>query len=479
MGFGSQFAKKYGTNGLGGSGDQDKELTPEQQQALIDYGMAEGTPSTPQTQATPSAGSNISSGIKAFAESHPMTQIWNELKNYPEAFNKAWDIASKQTRRSELGYKALEGTATKKDYEEMTKLKFQIGAESQLAQNDPMVPKSLGTLFPYMAQSVKHGFRAGLFGASVGAVAGAPLAGVGAAAGAATGFEVGMTVGSLDYVRKAEAGSAYLDMEDAYGLGAMALENVQLKMLKYLIPGGNRLANGIFKSALDRVIKNFDTRGGRAIGSITGLALGEGGVEASQQFLQNLFTELGAVASDVLKDTHSSAKNKQEFIQNLKSGVFESFAMAAIGSGITAIPGTSFNFLTDTKAGRKVASEVGENTAVPVEDVIKDPKVKQTIMEKAAQEHEDRKLAEKKKETKKQKKTPPITKKEPVPKTADEMFTALNEEEIRQQKEAESPQRPGPEEITPEKIQTGVRGLGSGNGHATINADGIDIALFG
>ena len=33
MGFGSQFAKKYGTNGLGGSGDQDKELTPEQQRA--------------------------------------------------------------------------------------------------------------------------------------------------------------------------------------------------------------------------------------------------------------------------------------------------------------------------------------------------------------------------------------------------------------------------------------------------------------
>jgi len=427
MGFGSQFDKKYGTDGLGGSGDKNEKLTPEQQQALIDYGMAEGTPSVTQTR--PSTKNNIASGIKASLPEHPMTSIWNELKNYPEAYNRAYDIADKQTKRSILGYKELEGTATPKDLEESTRLKYKIDAESQLALDDPMVPKSIGTLFPFMAESVKHGFRSGLFAASAGAVAGAAT-GPGAAVGAATGFEVGMTVGALNYVRKAEAGAAYLDMKDrgispgiakvaahAYGLGAMALENVQLKMLKYLIPGGNKLANGIFKSALDKVIKEFGTRGGRAAGAVTGLAVGEGGVEASQQFLQNLFTEVGAVASDVLEDTHASAKNKKEFIQNLKSGVFESFAMAAIGSGITAIPGTSFNFLTDTKAGRKVAEDVGDSTSVPVEDAIKDPDVKQSIMEKAAKEHEDRKLEEKKKESK----------------------------------------RPGPEDITPDKIQTGVK----------------------
>lgn len=349
-------------------------------------------------------GSHVSSWIKAAEES-------------PKAFMRSYGIAAKGLDRSILGYKLMQGEATDADKEEIKKLGFQIEQEGKLAADDPIVASATGQILPSVVNSMVQASKGALLGASVGAAAGSVVPGVGSVAGAGIGATSGALMYPLKEAYKLESGGAFLDMTDRgvdedvarvaanmYGTAATALEATGLKYLKHIIPGGNKVVNKIFKTAIDKTIAKMTNPAVRAMGRLGLGSTVEAGVEATQQLVQNITEEIAAYANDAMKGTKLAPEDAKTALYNIKKGVAETFAITLLGMGIVSLPGVGINLLTDTKAGREAAADaVKENPDQAPEETIKKKAAKKraqttkkSTMEKAATENEKKKLETKK-----------------------------------------------------------------------------------
>ena len=343
--------------------------------------------------------------------------VWERIKKEPAAVRRLYSISDKNLQRSNLGYKALEGKATDDDYKQMDNLKFMIDRESELITDDPIEGQAVGQILPSLVHFGIAGAAGGAKGAIVGGVGGSVLPGMGTLAGAGAMAPVGAATEVVKQAYKMEAGGAYLDMLDigidkdiaapaarVYGGISSLLESVAFKQVKHIIPGGEKVAKNIMKTAIGKAISKLSSPTAKAVTRLGGTSLAESSTEATQQLVQNVMTELAASVNDEEFGTKLSAKDRDTAIRNLQQGVAETFAITLLGMGIIAVPGTSINLLIDTAAGRKAAQAAKEEAPdVPIVETIKKKaavkqakKIKESRMQKAARQHEERKLAEKK-----------------------------------------------------------------------------------
>jgi hypothetical protein len=315
---------------------------------------------------------------KYTSEAEPQVESLLHVQGQIEAFKSSYKIADMNIDRGRLGYKVLEGTATKEDYDELNKLNKQIYLQHKRTKDDPYVAKATGQIAPFLIESAREGGKGALIGAMIGggAAAIAGQAGPQAAfpeealtvpAMAWAGSKIGSMFYGVENMRQIEAGGFYVDMLESgidpkiakvfahtYSGISVGFEAAQLKLLKRMIPGGDKLAKYAVTEAIRKVAEDITGKAaGRAAANIATVATGEAIVETTQQATQNLLDIFAVELSDSLADTNISDKDKRSFIKKATEGLGETFLTTLTGMGVTSLPGTTVSLTIDTAGNVK------------------------------------------------------------------------------------------------------------------------------
>lgn len=314
----------------------------------------------------------------------------------------AYRIADLGTIRGKLAWKQAEGLASDTDLQALNKVENEIKHLIGESQKDHYIASSIGMVLPYLKESAIKGGKGALIGGTAAGVM-ALIAGqlgpqiatpeefVTVPAMTALGAKIGASFFSLDNMRQIETGSVYRDLlqsgvdpgvsyvaANGYGMISTGLEAGALKILTKMLPGSQHIAKNAITKALQKTI------GTRIASGITHVALGEAGVETTQQFTQNLIEEVARISNDSLQGTKLSQSEKEGWISVLTKDLADTFARTSIGFGVTAIPGVSIKQIVDSRLG---IGDAKKDTVYPEVELDKtyskkkDSKVRQPIEE--------------------------------------------------------------------------------------------------
>jgi len=325
-----------------------------------------------------------------------------EAQGWYKGAKSAYGMASKNAQLGQAWYDFKEGDRSPEKIAQINQLRKEIYDIAAATKNDPYTAKAVGQLAPYIEMSMKEYGKGGMIGAMLGGSAAliAGQAGPQAAlpeeaitvpALAALGAKIGGTFSSLESMRKIEAGSAYGDLvekgvhpdiaykaSEVYGGVSVALEAGQLALLKRIIPGGHKLGKTVIDEAFTQITQKLGrTPLVKAGVNLTGAATGEATVEATQEFMQNLVGLIAEKSDKKLRESGATPETIKEYQEALTKGVAETFATTLVGMGITGLPGTSVNLVTDTVSGKKKMKELIDKTP-------EDQTVAETVQEEEA-----------------------------------------------------------------------------------------------
>jgi len=295
----------------------------------------------------------------------PPEDLVDRMSAYPKAISTSWNLATLNMERGRIGRRFRYGKETKEDISRLTEINTKLKQLQDQSQNDPYEAKAFATIAPFILNSAIKGGKGALYGATIFGV-GALILGnatplvavpeevVTVPLAMAAGAKIGASFTSVNDLVEIEQGSAYLDLLEAgieknvagyassvYAVGSGVLELAQYKLLKYLVPGGDKLARNVVVSAIRKVVRNnAAAKFGAQIGIVT---LGESGVETTQEFTNNVVELAAKFANDKLYGTDLSPETKEKYISELTKNLKETFLMTATGFGITALPGASIN----------------------------------------------------------------------------------------------------------------------------------------
>ena len=366
----------------------------------------------------------------AVEDSEALGRIAGEIGAFKESFIQA-DLNIDIGR---LGYLESEGLATESDLVKLKELDTKLQASAQRSIDDPYIGKAVGNIVPFLIESAEKGGKGALIGATIFgtgtaiATALSPIPfddialPITVPAMAKFGAYVGGTMTSVENMRKIEQGHSFREMKKAgvdediarwmsraYGVASGALEVVGFKLLRKLLPGGDQIARNAFGKAVKSVLK---TRAVAAGSNIAQVSVGEATVEGSQELVGNVMEEFAKNINDALRGTDMRAIDALDFTQKALAGVPEVFGQTLVGMGVTAIPGTTVNFIIDS-TGKIQAEYKAEADSEVAEETVPEPTPKEKLDAALEKGKEKAKKVIKKRDAKKPKVVEPEKEEEP------------------------------------------------------------------
>lgn len=328
---------------------------------------------------------DLSAMLKEEAEDLPEMEEGMRVTQYIPAFSRAYKMATLNMEKGRIGQRVRYGKATPADMERIKAIDAEQGNIYAKLKGSPFEAKAFGTVAPFIANSAIEGGKGALIGAMLfgGGTALASFLGPQAAAAgpaspvtvpiaAGVGAKLGSALWATKDIAAIEQGSAYLEMidmgieperaalfADIYAMGSAGAEVAQFKILRKLLPGGDKLAKTLLAKSLRKVLGN--STAARAGARMLGTAAKETGVETGQEFFGNVVKTMAAEFNDAVEGTGIAPQTAEQYWNELTKGLGETAATTFVGMGVAGAVPAAISSMVEGETPTQYAAELDKS----------------------------------------------------------------------------------------------------------------------